>query len=139
MGACCTTARQQTIPDTTSIQSERPTKNASVGSDSDSSDDDTYLDTMTTEAEEDGGGNETNLSITYDIKQRTKIISGFKDAVNKGNDSLVMYYVQENKSLNLLDLRFPNDDTSLHVAVKNKFTKLTLYLLNEGLSVEYKL
>eukprot|EP01083_Nonionella_stella_P022870 63210_1 len=62
------------------------------------------------------------------------IISQFKDAIQTGNESLVMYHIEHNTSLNLLDIKFENNDSCLHIAVRNKSYKLIIYLLSEGVS-----
>ena len=41
-------------------------------------------------------------------------ISGFKDAVEKGNESLVMYFVDEFPELDFINVRFENGDHCLH-------------------------
>lgn len=131
MGSKCCTSKHQTVPPTTTTISERPQKNTTINYESSSSDNNYEpFDTLESEAEEDG--NETSVSITQDTKQR--LIAGFKDAVEKGNDSLVTYYLREHSQLNLLDLRFPNGDTPLHVAVRNKAYRLIIYLLEQGIS-----
>ena len=130
MGSCCTSGNQ-TIPDTTGSRSEPQQK--STDHVESSSSDGFYEPFDTLESEAETTGNETSVSITQDTMQR--VTAGFKEAVEQGNDSLTMYYVQEHPQLNLLQLRFPNGDTPLHVAVRNKAYRLIVYLLDEGISV----
>ena len=66
-----------------------------------------------------------------------KAITGFKEAVINGNDSLVMYFVEEYPDLGLLKLEFENGDNCLHVAVRNSSYNLIYYLLTHGISVNY--
>ena len=70
-----------------------------------------------------------------DEESAEKIINGFKNAVQNGNDSLVMQLVEEYPSLELLELTFENGDNALHVAVRNSAHNLILYLLTNGVSV----
>jgi len=60
---------------------------------------------------------------------------GYKDAIQKGNDSLAIYWDTEYPTLCLLETSvFENGDLSLHAAVRVDNIKLMLYLLTEGLS-----
>merc|ERR1712228_1017507 len=55
--------------------------------------------------------------------------------IKQGNESLAMYWAHEHPSLNLFDERFDNNnDSVLHVAVRNKAYKLIVYLLSQGVS-----
>ena len=66
---------------------------------------------------------------------KRKAITGFKDAIQKGNDSLVMYYVEEYPELDLFNVAFENGDNALHIAVRNSSYNLIYYLLTNGISV----
>ena len=63
-------------------------------------------------------------------------IQGFKEAVLNGNDSLVMFYVDEYPDLDLLNLEFVNGDNCLHVAARNSSYKLIYWLLSNDISVK---
>ena len=65
-------------------------------------------------------------------------MKGFKNAIENGNDSLAMFYVNEYPNLNLLNIQFENGDNCLHIAVRNHASKLIYYLLTNGVSVNYK-
>ena len=67
----------------------------------------------------------------------SKAVNNYKEAVEKGQETLVMYFVDEHETLDLLDTIWQNGDNSLHVAVQNKSYKLIKYLLEKGLSVKY--
>ena len=57
----------------------------------------------------------------------------FKDAVEKGNDSLVAWLLRENEIIcALMDTEWENGDYCLHLAVRNKHYNLVRYLLNKG-------
>eukprot|EP01084_Bolivina_argentea_P102483 183583_1 len=71
---------------------------------------------------------------SYSTNQQQKILIGFKDAIKKGNDSLVSYFIKEHSSLNLIDTKWQNGNTCLHVAVENKSFGLIKYLLSKGAS-----
>jgi len=130
MGCC--TSNQQAMPDSTTT-SERPqpktTSQYDRGSESDS---DSYGHDQTQETDMDDGEDEPSRSLTIDSKQT--ILNGFRDAVERGNDSLCAHFVQEYPSLNLLHTQFENGDSPLHVAVRNKSYRLILYLLDNDVS-----
>ena len=73
----------------------------------------------------------------YESEAKEKAIAGFKEAVFKGTESLVIYYVDEFPDLDLLSLPFENGDNCLHVAVRNSSYNLIYYLLTHGISVNY--
>ena len=64
-----------------------------------------------------------------------KVISAVKQAITKGNDSLLMYLVQQYPDLDLFNIQFDNGDNCLQVAVKNSSYNLIYYLLAYGISV----
>ena len=72
---------------------------------------------------------------SIDTKSTEEIMAGFRNAVESGNDALVMSLNEEYPSLDLLDYQFENGDNALHVAVRNKNYNLILYLLTNGISV----
>ena len=80
---------------------------------------------------------EATLQHAHSIASRHKALLGFKEAVQNGNESLVMYYIQEFPEMDLLQsTTFETGDNCLQIAVRNKSYNLILYLLTNGISVE---
>lgn len=61
--------------------------------------------------------------------------SAFKSAVYDGDEELAMHLDQQYPDLNLLDAHSSNGDSVLHIAVRNRKSKLIVYCLENGLSV----
>ena len=73
---------------------------------------------------------------SHSAESQQKALIGFKDAVQNGNESLVMYYAQEFSEMDLLQsTTFETGDNCLQIAVRNKSYNLILYLLTNGVSV----
>eukprot|EP01084_Bolivina_argentea_P156664 273029_1 len=77
---------------------------------------------------------EPTPEIQHTTTEKEKAKIAFKDAVQNGNDSLVMHFVQEYPELDLLQFKFENGNNPLQVAVKNKSHNLMIYLLENGVS-----
>eukprot|EP00483_Globobulimina_turgida_P003510 UN03516 len=69
---------------------------------------------------------ETNTISAYHItddsntQPQLSVSQEFHQVIKEGNDHMVMFYLEEYPSLNLLNTPFTNNDTALHVAVKHK-------------------
>mmetsp|Transcript_39687 Transcript_39687/g.64956 ORF Transcript_39687/g.64956 Transcript_39687/m.64956 type:complete len:471 (+) Transcript_39687:556-1968(+) len=68
------------------------------------------------------------------VAEKEKVIQGFQAAVQNGNDSLCMYFVEEYPGLDLLHMDFKGGDTCMHVAVRNKSYQLVIYFINHDIS-----
>eukprot|EP01084_Bolivina_argentea_P104256 186689_1 len=79
-------------------------------------------------------GEQQSDTPTMDSHSILKIQSGFREAVQHGNDSLVMYFVEEYPYIQLLHLDLFEGDTALHIAIQNLSYNLIYYLLNHGIS-----
>lgn len=62
-----------------------------------------------------------------------EVIVKFEEYAHAGNTHEVMSLDQQYADLNLLDTKFANGDSLLHVAVRNKNHKMILYCLENGL------
>ena len=69
-------------------------------------------------------------------ESREKAISAFKEAVLRGNETLVIYYLEEFPNLDLLHLTFENGDNCLQAAIRNSSYNLIYYLLTNDISVK---
>lgn len=134
---CSCRAKDQTAPDRPSNMTDRTSKETTTKDtcdnpyvNSDSSEADSY--DGDTGADPDDDNRPPRITDQYST-ERNK--SGFLDAVEQGNDSLVDYFLREYPSLNLLEVEFENGDTCLHVAVRKRHTQLVFYLLQHGVSV----
>ena len=76
---------------------------------------------------------------TYGTQQTESIIEGFKHAIEMGNDSLIMHYIEdeEYEMIDFLDIKFKNGDNCLHTAVQNKQYNLIMYFLSQGVAVQF--
>eukprot|EP01084_Bolivina_argentea_P018408 34282_1 len=74
------------------------------------------------------------LPTQYNDTGNQQTINAFKQAIEKGLESLAMYYAEEYPKLDLFSIRFNNGDTCLHKAVQNKAYNLIFYLLSQGAS-----
>ena len=77
---------------------------------------------------------EPSLASTKENKERA--ISAFKNAINKGNEELALYHIEQNPNMDLISTPFENDDNCLQIAIKNQSHKLVYFLLMQGISVK---
>lgn len=61
-------------------------------------------------------------------------VNAFKAAIKQGNSSLARYYFNENPTLQLGKVTWPNGDTCLQVAVRVRSQNLLRMLLKEGIA-----
>ena len=146
MGGCDSCSKnefEQIEPETVPDRRPKTSKSNKSGSDGDSyySDEDSdseetstsrYLDPS---AEQSGRESSVPPDTPHTKETKEKAITGFREAIENGNDSLVMYFVEEFPNLDLLQLKFENGNNCLQIAVKNKAYKLIYYLLQNGVSV----
>ena len=76
----------------------------------------------------------STVTLTY---SSTKAVSGFKDAMIKGNEELALSYIEAFPDTDLLSTPFGNGDNCLKIAVQNSSYKLMDYILDQGISVKY--
>lgn len=146
---CCPDNPRPTADDVTNNGVERPQKQpketkkkkekdneAVVDYESGSSDDDEDDYGPSTQEDEPPENSENDKESSYSGSHAVnRAIDGFKNAINIGNDSLVMYYVKEHPRLDLLDTKFSNGDGVLHIAVRKSHINLIIYLLSQDVSV----
>lgn len=74
-------------------------------------------------------------TVTQQVRDES-FMMGFHNAVDAGNDGLVLWYLDEHSDLDFLSIRFENGDDCLHRAVRNQHYQLLFELLELGVSVE---
>eukprot|EP00484_Ammonia_sp_Unknown_P020859 CAMPEP_0197027810 /NCGR_PEP_ID=MMETSP1384-20130603/7683_1 /TAXON_ID=29189 /ORGANISM="Ammonia sp." /LENGTH=465 /DNA_ID=CAMNT_0042456723 /DNA_START=20 /DNA_END=1417 /DNA_ORIENTATION=+ len=147
MGSYCSCdapdAIQQVEPDTAGKPDRKTkpgkinTKQASYAGDDEelnSSSSDSEPTTSLRDEKSSRSANPSSVDTPNTQSNKEGVITGYKDAIQKGNDSLAMYFVEEWPDLNLLSMKFDQGDNCLHVAVRGRFYNLILYLLTNGVS-----
>ena len=87
----------------------------------------------------DGGYDSSAGGLLEHTKEaQDEAIEAFQEAIQRGDEKTVMYYVDEYSEIDLFKVTFPNGDNCLQVAVRNSSYNLIYYLLTNGLSVNYE-
>jgi len=82
------------------------------------------------------GGYESSAggALDHTKESQDEAIDAFKEAIQKGDEKTVMYYVDEFSELDLFKATFENGDNCLQIAVRNSSYNLIYYLLTNGIS-----
>ena len=60
------------------------------------------------------------------------VIEELREAITTGNKTMVMYFLEDDPSMDLLNVTFRNGDNCLHLAAKHSMQEIIKYLLEQG-------